>query len=99
MHCRYVYLGIYTVEMILKVIAKGFVVNKFSYLRNSWNFLDFLVVSSGYLTIALSIIFDDQHDNPSIDLDFLRTFRVLRAIKTISILPGKPYNQEIHVFS
>lgn len=40
---RYGFLGVYTLEMMLKIFAKGFVLNKFSYLRNKWNMLDFVV--------------------------------------------------------
>ena len=42
------FLGIYTLEMLLKIFAKGFILNKGAYLRESWNFLDFVIVVSGY---------------------------------------------------
>ncbi|CAG7829681.1 unnamed protein product [Allacma fusca] len=83
---EYIFLGIYTVEMTLKIISKGFMFNKFSYLRNSWNLLDFVVVSSGYITIGISQA--NVKNSQDFDFEFLRTLRVLRAIKTISILPG-----------
>ena len=84
---RYVYLAIYSSEMIIKIIAKGFIINKFSYLRNMWNILDFLVVLSAFATIIVAET-SSADKSQELDLDFLRTFRVLRAIKTISILPG-----------
>ena len=82
--------------MIFKVISKGFILNKFSYLRNPWNCLDFIVVVFGYVTEILQTMEDPVVGNindskHSSKLDFLRTFRVLRAVKTISILPGKNY--------
>ncbi|XP_067130873.1 sodium channel protein 1 brain-like [Centruroides vittatus] len=80
---EYVFLSIYTAEMIIKSIAKGFILDKFTYLRNAWNWLDFIVILSGYLTIALQA-FGVGFGN----LAGLRTFRVLRALKTVSILPG-----------
>ncbi|KAH0999393.1 hypothetical protein HUJ04_005968 [Dendroctonus ponderosae] len=64
--------------MIIKTIAKGFILNKYTYLRNPWNWLDFVVITSGYATIGVE----------GANLAGLRTFRVLRALKTISILPG-----------
>lgn len=67
--------------MLVKGTAKGFILNKYTYLRNPWNWLDFVVITSGYATIGM------EWGN----LAGLRTFRVLRALKTISILPGK-YN-------
>lgn len=65
--------------MFIKVIAKGFVLNKYTYLRNPWNWLDFVVITSGYATIGMEVG----------NLAGLRTFRVLRALKTVSIMPGK----------
>ncbi|XP_063905113.1 sodium channel protein 60E isoform X3 [Zophobas morio] len=75
---EYIFLAIYTAEMIIKSIAKGFILNKYTYLRNPWNWLDFVVITSGYATIGMEVG----------NLAGLRTFRVLRALKTISILPG-----------
>ncbi|XP_076749485.1 sodium channel protein 60E isoform X1 [Xylocopa sonorina] len=75
---EYIFLAIYTAEMVIKSIAKGFVLNKYTYLRNPWNWLDFVVITSGYATIGMEVG----------NLAGLRTFRVLRALKTVSILPG-----------
>ena len=44
---RYVFTAIYTSEMILKIIAKGFLLHNFAYLRDPWNWLDFVVVLLG----------------------------------------------------
>jgi hypothetical protein len=44
------FLIIYTIEMILKVIALGFVMEKNSYLRDPWNILDFIVVLFGWIS-------------------------------------------------
>lgn len=75
---RFIFLAIYTTEMIIKSIAKGFIINKYTYLRNPWNWLDFVVITSGYATIGMEVG----------NLAGLRTFRVLRALKTVSIMPG-----------
>ena len=77
-HFRFVFLGIYTAEMVIKVLAKGFILNNYTYLRNPWNWLDFVVILSGYLTTFVEMG----------NLAGLRTFRVLRALKTVSIMPG-----------
>lgn len=45
--CRYVFTAIYTAEMILKIISRGFILHSFSYLRDPWNWLDFIVVLLG----------------------------------------------------
>jgi hypothetical protein len=44
------FLIIYTIEMILKIIALGFFMNTNSYLRDSWNVLDFTVVVCGWIS-------------------------------------------------
>ncbi|KAJ2948315.1 hypothetical protein O0L34_g7553 [Tuta absoluta] len=75
---KYIFLAIYSAEMIIKCIAKGFILNKYTYLRNPWNWLDFVVITSGYATIGMDVG----------NLAGLRTFRVLRALKTVSIMPG-----------
>lgn len=74
--------------MVIKSIAKGFVLNKYTYLRNPWNWLDFVVITSGYATIGMEVG----------NLAGLRTFRVLRALKTVSIMPGKDLEQQELLF-
>ena len=76
---RYIFLGIYTMEMVIKCVARGFILNNYTYLRNPWNWLDFTVIVSGYLTSFIEMG----------NLAGLRTFRVLRALKTVSIMPSK----------
>ncbi|CAG5099650.1 Oidioi.mRNA.OKI2018_I69.XSR.g16619.t1.cds [Oikopleura dioica] len=76
---EYVFTAIYTLEVVIKVIAKGFILNKFTYLRDAWNWLDFIVVVLAYVTMM----------TPEIgNVSGLRTFRVLRAFKSLSIVPG-----------
>ena len=41
------FLGIFTVETALKILALGFVLHRGSYLRNAWNIMDFIVVVTG----------------------------------------------------
>jgi hypothetical protein len=40
----YVFLGIFTMEMILRVIAMGFVMRPYSYLRDAWNIVSYYPV-------------------------------------------------------
>ena len=45
---EYVFLAIFTVEMLLKMAAFGFLFcGPPSYLRNKWNILDFVIVVVG----------------------------------------------------
>ena len=45
---------LYTVEMFFKIVSLGFVFERGTYLRDPWNILDFTIVSSGYIDIALA---------------------------------------------
>ncbi|KAI1296926.1 Sodium channel protein para [Halotydeus destructor] len=74
-----IFTTIYTFESCLKVIARGFIATQFTYLRDPWNWLDFVVIALAYLTM----FFADLGN-----LSALRTFRVLRALKTVAIIPG-----------
>uniref|UniRef100_A0A8D0G2N2 Sodium channel protein n=1 Tax=Sphenodon punctatus TaxID=8508 RepID=A0A8D0G2N2_SPHPU len=74
----YAFIGIYSFELVVKVLARGFVLNKFTYLRDPWNILDFFVIIVTYVTVA----------RPQFNVSALRSFRVLRTLKTISALPG-----------
>ncbi|CAI2366067.1 unnamed protein product [Moneuplotes crassus] len=75
-----VFLALYTIEMILKILGQGFIFPPKSYLRESWNILDFIIVISGYLPMFLS--------SNSTNLNVLRSFRVLRPLRTISGIEG-----------
>ncbi|KAI8511060.1 hypothetical protein Bbelb_119760, partial [Branchiostoma belcheri] len=41
---RFIFNGIYTIEMLVKLSARGYVLQHFTYLRDPWNWLDFAVV-------------------------------------------------------
>uniref|UniRef100_A0A8C9XJQ5 Sodium channel protein n=1 Tax=Sander lucioperca TaxID=283035 RepID=A0A8C9XJQ5_SANLU len=75
---EYVFTFIYTFEATIKVVSRGFCVGGFTFLKDPWNWLDFMVISMAYLTEFIDL------GNVSV----LRTFRVLRALKTITVIPG-----------
>uniref|UniRef100_A0A3P8SPB2 Sodium channel protein n=1 Tax=Amphiprion percula TaxID=161767 RepID=A0A3P8SPB2_AMPPE len=75
---EYVFTGIYTFEATVKVLSRGFCVGDFTFLRDPWNWLDFMVISMAYLTEFVDLG----------NVSALRTFRVLRALKTITVIPG-----------
>lgn len=68
----------FIIECVLKIISQGFFVHYNSYLRDKWNWLDFLVV-------LISIIEITPID--AVRLRALRTFRVLRPLRTIKAIP------------
>ena len=42
----WVFLYLYTIEMMLKISCLGFVLDDKSYIRNPWNILDFVIVTT-----------------------------------------------------
>ena len=42
---RLIFTVIYTVESAVKMLARGFIKAHFTYLRDAWNWLDFIVVT------------------------------------------------------
>uniref|UniRef100_A0A8C5AYL5 Sodium channel protein n=1 Tax=Gadus morhua TaxID=8049 RepID=A0A8C5AYL5_GADMO len=77
-YIEYTFTGIYTFESLIKILARGFCIGPFTFLRDPWNWLDFSVISMAYVTEFVDLG----------NVSALRTFRVLRALKTISVIPG-----------
>lgn len=46
----YVFIVVFTIECVLKIIAYGFLLHPGAYLRNPWNILDFIIVAVGYVS-------------------------------------------------
>ncbi|BFY98489.1 hypothetical protein BsWGS_01529 [Bradybaena similaris] len=82
---EYIFLAIYTAECCIKIVGRGLILNNNTYLREPWNCLDFFVVVTALVTMLLQFAFPHMMIQ---DIKGLRTFRVLRALKTISIVPG-----------
>uniref|UniRef100_A0A8B9HP71 Sodium channel protein n=1 Tax=Astyanax mexicanus TaxID=7994 RepID=A0A8B9HP71_ASTMX len=77
-YVEYTFTGIYTFESLIKILARGFCIGPFTFLRDPWNWLDFSVIVMAYVTEFVDLG----------NVSALRTFRVLRALKTISVIPG-----------
>ena len=73
-----IFTAIYTYESAVKLLAKGFFMHNFTYLRDAWNWLDFAVIGMSYVTIAIDLG----------SFSALRTFRVFRALKSVAVIPG-----------
>jgi len=80
-----VFAVIFTLEMVVKMTALGIFIVPSSYLRDSWNVLDFTIVVGSLLDWILSSALqgdDDAAESLSF-LKVLRLLRVLRPLKTI----------------
>ena len=73
-----IFTAIYTYESSVKLLARGFAMDNFTYLRDAWNWLDFSVIGMSYVTIAVDLG----------SFSALRTFRVFRALKSVAVIPG-----------
>ncbi|KAM9715716.1 voltage-dependent T-type calcium channel subunit alpha-1I-like [Menidia menidia] len=80
-----VLVAIFTVEMVVKVTAKGFVYGENSYCKSFWNILDgFLVISSlGHVLFKLVASGETRMFSLMKVLRLLRALRPLRVIKRV----------------
>jgi hypothetical protein len=74
----FVFLIIYTWEMSMKIIAMGFFMRAHSYLRDSWNIMDFSVVCLGWVSSIVD----------SGDISAIKVIRILRPLRTINQIPN-----------
>lgn len=74
-----IFLYLYTVEMVLKMLAMGVILNRGSYLRDPWYILDFTVIVTGYISTYMNTA-------NGINLSGLRSLRVLRPLKTVTAI-------------
>nr|XP_032828240.1 voltage-dependent L-type calcium channel subunit alpha-1D-like [Petromyzon marinus] len=92
---EFVFLIIFTVEAVLKVVADGLVFHPKAYLRNCWNLLDFVIVLVGLFSAVLEQVsragvVPGSHAGKSggFDVKALRAFRVLRPLRLVSGVPS-----------
>ncbi|XP_058248450.1 sodium channel, voltage-gated, type I-like, alpha isoform X2 [Hemibagrus wyckioides] len=76
---EYTFTAIYTFDSLIKILAMGFCIGKFTFLRDPFNWLDFTVIVMAYVT---------EFAKGLGNVSALRCFRVVRALKTISVIPG-----------
>ena len=68
---------IYTVEFLLKAVAFGFIYEEYSYLRDPWNAMDFVIVSASWVTMFFK----------QSNISAFRAIRALRTLRTLSAFP------------
>lgn len=69
----------FTLEAMLKVIAWGFFWDRNSYLRDAWNWLDFVVVLTAWASFVPG--------GAASGLGFFRVFRALRPLRSLNAVP------------
>ncbi|XP_037400628.1 voltage-dependent P/Q-type calcium channel subunit alpha-1A isoform X5 [Pygocentrus nattereri] len=92
----YVFTGVFTFEMLIKMVDLGLVLHQGSYFRDLWNILDFIVVSGALVAFAFTGGGGGGEGGGSggsskgkdiSTIKSLRVLRVLRPLKTIKRLP------------
>lgn len=74
-----VFLSVFLVEALLKIIVLGLVVGPGTYLRNGWHLMDVLAI----FVTALPLVY-----SRGFDVGFLRAIRALRVLRIVSRIPG-----------
>jgi voltage-dependent calcium channel L type alpha-1D len=72
---------LFMAEMVIKIVAYGFILHKGAYLRNSWNVMDFAIT-------MVAAFFMFQGSSQFKFVKSLRTFRALRPLRMINRNPG-----------
>ena len=68
---------IFTIECVVKIISVGFLCNgKDSYLRSSWNIMDFVIVVFSVISLAAQ----------GIQVKFIRVLRMLRVLRPLRVI-------------
>ncbi|XP_032905135.1 voltage-dependent N-type calcium channel subunit alpha-1B [Amblyraja radiata] len=83
----YVFTGVFTFEMVIKMINLGLILHPGSYFRDLWNILDFIVVSGALVAFAFTSFLGGTKGKDLNTIKSLRVLRVLRPLKTIKRLP------------
>ena len=71
---------LFIMECVLKIIALGFAMDDGSYLRDSWNRLDFFIVSCSIIDMMLT----------GTDIPALKVLRMLRMIRPLRVISHNP---------
>jgi voltage-dependent calcium channel T type alpha-1I len=70
---------IFIIECVIKVIVMGFYWGNETYLKDSWNILDFTIVMASIINMIISY-FSSQ------DIKFVRAFRALRGLRPLRVV-------------
>ena len=73
-----VFTTLFTLEMVIKVIAMGLAFAPNTYVRDGWNCMDGSIVILSLIGLVV----------PAANITAIRTVRVLRPLRSISVLPG-----------
>lgn len=70
----------FTLECIMKILRNGFFVSPTSYLSESWSVLDFIIVTTSLIDLAVQ----------SVNLPILKVLRLLRTLRPLRFISQNP---------
>ena len=79
-------LGVFCIELAVKVIASGFMVGKGVYIRNSWNVLDFIIMVVSLLGVITDALADPDDSSGGSIFSQLKVLRALRALRLLRLI-------------
>jgi len=88
---------IFTVEMVIKVIAFGLIIGSDAYLKNGWNRIDFFLVVMSIVDIIITLVAENDVKILSL-LKIMRLLRTLRPLRAINNAPGLKVNIFLNCF-
>ena len=78
---------VFLFEMIVKIIALGFVLDEGSYVRDNWNKIDLIIVVVSLIDIqSLVSKYLQSNNNASSSLNFLKVLRLLRTLRPLRFI-------------
>ena len=72
--------ALFIAECVLKIIAMGFIKGKFTYLKDNYNILDFVIVCFSILSWIM------EGMDTGIDISYLKALRALRALRPLKLV-------------
>ncbi|CAH1794430.1 unnamed protein product [Owenia fusiformis] len=85
-YSNYIFTVIFTFEMTVKVIAKGFIIGKHAYLKSGWNIMDGFLVIISLVDLLIQLIAGTS----SRIFGILRVFRLLRTLRPLRVISRAP---------
>ncbi|CAF4166245.1 unnamed protein product, partial [Rotaria sp. Silwood2] len=93
-YTNYIFTAILTIEMMIKIIANGFIFGPNTYLHTGWNIMDGFLVFVSIVDLCTMnrsrITLPTESDTTSHILGMLRVFRLLRTLRAITIINRAP---------
>ncbi|CAF2777765.1 unnamed protein product [Rotaria sp. Silwood2] len=93
-YTNYIFTAIFTIEMMIKVIANGLIFGSNTYLHTGWNVMDGFLVIISVIDISTmnrgSITLSTESDTTSHIMGMLRVFRLLRALRPLRVINRAP---------